>query len=143
MSWQRALYSLLHWCAMPLVLVRLAVRAFGNRDYLSDIGDRHLEQPVAGLDRNALELQDAHDQLSMPGEETRRAGFGLRIRRDGSVAAPTAGLHFTEGLLRRLNDGDIETHYVTLHVGLDTFRPITAARLGIALICPTDTTDTV
>jgi S-adenosylmethionine:tRNA ribosyltransferase-isomerase len=42
----------------------------------------------------------------------------------GSAAAPTAGLHFTHGLLRRL-----EHVSVTLHVGLDTFRPVVAARL--------------
>ena len=42
----------------------------------------------------------------------------------GSAAAPTAGLHFTPELLRRL---DLER--VTLHVGLDTFRPLTAATL--------------
>jgi S-adenosylmethionine:tRNA ribosyltransferase-isomerase len=43
----------------------------------------------------------------------------------GSAAAPTAGLHFTPGLLQML---DVER--VTLHVGLDTFRPITAETLG-------------
>src|SRR3954468_14412852 len=43
---------------------------------------------------------------------------------EGSAAAPTAGLHFTEELLARL---DIER--VTLHVGLDTFRPVTADEL--------------
>ena len=42
----------------------------------------------------------------------------------GSAAAPTAGLHFTPELLARL---DVE--YVTLHVGLDTFRPVAAERL--------------
>jgi S-adenosylmethionine:tRNA ribosyltransferase-isomerase len=45
-------------------------------------------------------------------------------RDPGSAAAPTAGLHFTPDLLARL---DVER--VTLHVGLDTFRPVTAARL--------------
>lgn len=45
-------------------------------------------------------------------------------RRPGSAAAPTAGLHFTRAVLDRL---DVET--VTLHVGLDTFRPIAAAEL--------------
>ena len=44
--------------------------------------------------------------------------------RDGSAAAPTAGLHFTPELLARL---DLE--FVTLHVGLDTFRPVAAGDL--------------
>jgi S-adenosylmethionine:tRNA ribosyltransferase-isomerase len=44
----------------------------------------------------------------------------------GSVAAPTAGLHFTPDLLERLRSRSIETHFVTLHVGLGTFAPIKA-----------------
>lgn len=42
----------------------------------------------------------------------------------GSVAAPTAGLHFTEELLSKIKDKGIEIAYITLHVGLGTFRPI-------------------
>jgi S-adenosylmethionine:tRNA ribosyltransferase-isomerase len=45
-------------------------------------------------------------------------------REPGSVAAPTAGLHFTKGLLRRLRDAGVETADVVLHVGLGTFRPV-------------------
>ena len=44
--------------------------------------------------------------------------------RPGSAAAPTAGLHFTPELLDALRDKGVETAYVTLHVGLDTFRPV-------------------
>ncbi|MBC8490328.1 MAG: S-adenosylmethionine:tRNA ribosyltransferase-isomerase, partial [Bacteroidetes bacterium] len=43
---------------------------------------------------------------------------------DGSVAAPTAGLHFTDNVLGRLKEKGIEFQYITLHVGLGTFRPI-------------------
>jgi S-adenosylmethionine:tRNA ribosyltransferase-isomerase len=42
----------------------------------------------------------------------------------GSVAAPTAGLHFTPRLLEQLEQKGIELLFVTLHVGLDTFRPV-------------------
>ncbi|MBI4233723.1 MAG: S-adenosylmethionine:tRNA ribosyltransferase-isomerase, partial [Chloroflexi bacterium] len=45
-----------------------------------------------------------------------------RVR--GSVAAPTAGLHFTEGLLERLRAMGVHCAFVTLHIGLDTFRPV-------------------
>jgi len=45
-------------------------------------------------------------------------------KRDGAVAAPTAGLHFTEDLLEKIRNKGIEIEEVTLHVGLGTFRPI-------------------
>ncbi|MBL9124000.1 MAG: tRNA preQ1(34) S-adenosylmethionine ribosyltransferase-isomerase QueA [Planctomycetaceae bacterium] len=51
-------------------------------------------------------------------------------REPGSVAAPTAGLHFTEKLLELLRQQGIETARVTLHVGLGTFRPIEAPTLA-------------
>jgi S-adenosylmethionine:tRNA ribosyltransferase-isomerase len=50
-------------------------------------------------------------------------------RQAGSAAAPTAGLHFTPALLAALAARGIGRAEVTLHVGLDTFRPITAARI--------------
>ncbi len=45
---------------------------------------------------------------------------------EGSAAAPTAGLHFTEELLKKIGEKGVETAYVTLHVGLGTFRPVKA-----------------
>ena len=43
---------------------------------------------------------------------------------EGSAAAPTAGLHFTTELLQEIQEKGVETAYVTLHVGLGTFRPV-------------------
>ena len=51
-------------------------------------------------------------------------------RHDGSVAAPTAGLHFTNELLHSLNTKGIETEYVTLHVGAGTFKPVSSETIG-------------
>lgn len=50
--------------------------------------------------------------------------------RDGSIAAPTAGLHFSPSLLDRLREAEINMAYVTLHVGLGTFRPVTVERVS-------------
>ncbi len=49
---------------------------------------------------------------------------------EGSVAAPTAGLHFTAPLLNRIALKGIDTAFVTLHVGVGTFRPVTTDRIG-------------
>jgi S-adenosylmethionine:tRNA ribosyltransferase-isomerase len=45
-------------------------------------------------------------------------------RETGSAAAPTAGLHFTPELLRQIEDKGVDRLFVTLHIGLDTFRPV-------------------
>jgi S-adenosylmethionine:tRNA ribosyltransferase-isomerase len=45
---------------------------------------------------------------------------------EGSVAAPTAGLHFTEDVFQKLEKKNIQTSFVTLHVGAGTFKPVTA-----------------
>jgi S-adenosylmethionine:tRNA ribosyltransferase-isomerase len=51
-------------------------------------------------------------------------------RHPGSVAAPTAGLHFTSELLAECATNGIEHAFVTLHVGIGTFRPVSAERLA-------------
>lgn len=45
-------------------------------------------------------------------------------KENGSAAAPTAGLHFTKELLKELSDKGVNIAYLTLHVGLGTFRPV-------------------
>ena len=61
-----------------------------------------------------------------PKPEDRERYQTVYAREDGSVAAPTAGLHFTPDLLARLERCGVEVHYLTLHVGPGTFRPLRA-----------------
>lgn len=63
------------------------------------------------------------------GEEDAKRYQTVYARRPGSVAAPTAGLHFDEELLGVLRDKGVELGYVTLHVGAGTFRPVRAERV--------------
>ncbi|MCT1795496.1 tRNA preQ1(34) S-adenosylmethionine ribosyltransferase-isomerase QueA [Helcococcus kunzii] len=50
-------------------------------------------------------------------------------KHDGSVAAPTAGLHFTKELLEKIKEKGIKIAYVTLHVGLGTFKPVSDEKI--------------
>ena len=70
-----------------------------------------------------------HEPLKDPERyQTVYAGRGEgkegRVDQIGSAAAPTAGLHFTHQLMDRLEESGVELAFVTLHIGLDTFRPV-------------------
>jgi S-adenosylmethionine:tRNA ribosyltransferase-isomerase len=84
-------------------------------------------------------LLEAHGRVPLPPYIRRHRDPGPRDRtryqtvyaaRDGAVAAPTAGLHLTAGLLDRLRARGVAVAAVTLHVGPGTFRPVRAARLA-------------
>ena len=60
-----------------------------------------------------------HEKMEDPNEYQT-----VYARERGSAAAPTAGLHFTDELLQKIRDKGVEEVFVTLHVGLGTFRPV-------------------
>lgn len=75
------------------------------------------------------ELLDKLGQMPLPPYIThalkdRNRYQTVYAKHDGSAAAPTAGLHFTEELLQQLKEKGVEIAHVTLHVGLGTFRPV-------------------
>ena len=96
----------------------------GRRDDLFE-----LECPAPGFP----ELMDQYGHMPLPPYITRQdEAHDLQryqtvyARRDGAVAAPTAGLHFTETLLDSLREHGVETAVITLHVGAGTFQPVRA-----------------
>jgi len=75
------------------------------------------------------ELLDQLGQMPLPPYITHQLQDRNRYqtvyaKHEGSAAAPTAGLHFTEELLNKLQEKGVEIAHVTLHVGLGTFRPV-------------------
>lgn len=59
-----------------------------------------------------------------PDDQDERDYQTIYARHKGAVAAPTAGLHFTENLVTRLKDHGVSCHFLTLHVGAGTFLPV-------------------
>ncbi|MBG6143745.1 tRNA preQ1(34) S-adenosylmethionine ribosyltransferase-isomerase QueA [Roseibium album] len=74
----------------------------------------HVPLPPYIAQKRGEDVQDRQDYQTIFAEK------------DGAVAAPTAGLHFTQELLEALEDRGIERHLVTLHVGAGTFLPVKA-----------------
>jgi S-adenosylmethionine:tRNA ribosyltransferase-isomerase len=70
-----------------------------------------------------------HSEFPIPDSSDRERYQTVFARHEGAVAAPTAGLHFTDALLADLAARGVALAYLTLHVGLGTFEPIRAARV--------------
>src|SRR6202521_3264534 len=83
-----------------------------------------LDQAIA--ERGAMPLPPYIASRRAPDDRDRLEYQTLFAQPEGSVAAPTAGLHFTEKLLARLGERGIAIHKVTLHVGAGTFLPVKA-----------------
>ena len=81
-----------------------------------------LDQAIA--ERGDMPLPPYIASRREPDEKDRADYQTLFASEEGSVAAPTAGLHFTEGLVKRLEDRGIGLQKVTLHVGPGTFLPV-------------------
>ncbi|UVI28096.1 tRNA preQ1(34) S-adenosylmethionine ribosyltransferase-isomerase QueA [Paenibacillus spongiae] len=106
-------------------LLRAIVRGEG------DMGSREVEFRYEGIFQ---ELLDRLGEMPLPPYIKERLDDRERYqtvyaKHEGSAAAPTAGLHFTEPFLEQLRAKGIDIAYVTLHVGLGTFRPMSVERV--------------
>ena len=89
-------------------------------------GNRMVKLSYAG---HIFEVLDELGQMPLPPYITEKLADKNRYQtvyaeHDGSAAAPTAGLHFTPELLSALRDKGVRVGFVTLHIGLGTFRPV-------------------
>jgi len=108
---------------------------FGEKDELpaeviarGQFGERHIRF-TAG--KNFFARVEAVGHIPLPpyiarsdSESDRERYQTVYARERGSVAAPTAGLHFTDEILSKLRQRGVETTEITLHVGLGTFQPV-------------------
>lgn len=98
-----------------------------------DFGERTIRFKFSG---DFLALLDRTGHVPLPPYVRRpdtaldgKAYQTVYARHAGSVAAPTAGLHFTPAVLERLRQGGVEIAEITLHVGLGTFQPVHTERV--------------
>ena len=94
------------------VTLRFAFAGPALDEAVARLGDMPLPPYIAG--KRAADERDRSDYQTVYAVE------------EGAVAAPTAGLHFTDDLFRRLDERGIARHSVTLHVGAGTFLPVKA-----------------
>ncbi len=91
------------------------IAKFGFEGNFFDVIDRIGEMPLPHYITEKLEDKERYQTVY--------------AKENGSAAAPTAGLHFTPELLKRIEDSGVGIGYVTLHVGLGTFRPVKAENI--------------
>lgn len=93
---------------------------------IADEGNRLIRFSYEGIFEEVL---DRLGEMPLPPYITHKLADKNRYQTvyakyEGSAAAPTAGLHFTKELLKKVEDKGVKIAYVTLHVGLGTFRPV-------------------
>lgn len=110
----------------------------GERLQLRDKDDQGVWRATPERLRSPFEVLAEVGSVPLPpyiSDANPRAADPLRYQtvyadRPGSVAAPTAGLHFTPGLFEAIHRRGVDRSNVTLHVGLGTFRPVAAEQLA-------------
>ena len=98
---------------------------------LENRASRHVKLTWKPLDKMAVEVIHEIGKIPIPPymnreatEEDRESYQTVYAKNDGAVAAPTAGLHFTQKVLNTLDQKNIQRNFVTLHIGAGTFQPV-------------------
>jgi len=123
------------WKSDPLVLEIDGIKLFAyNQGRVND----HFEVCFKwGANITFAELLVLAGELPLPPYLNRKVELAdvgkyqtVFAKDDGSVAAPTAGLHFTKDLLDSFSSKGVSVDFITLHVGAGTFKPVQASRIG-------------
>jgi S-adenosylmethionine:tRNA ribosyltransferase-isomerase len=110
-------------CLLGALDATITAKGEGGEVTLSfDLSGPALDAAIA--ERGAMPLPPYIAAKRPEDEQDRRDYQTVYAQEDGSVAAPTAGLHFTPELFERLAAAGVETAFVTLHVGAGTFLPV-------------------
>jgi S-adenosylmethionine:tRNA ribosyltransferase-isomerase len=120
------------------------------------VGERSGEFFILHFPSDAIELIDRYGQLPLPpyiqhtaDEVDAQRYQTVYAKHPGAVAAPTAGLHFDDAFLKRLQDKGVLLTWLTLHVGAGTFQPVRTENLAEHRIhsewyrLPQETVDTI
>lgn len=91
---------------------RIVAVAGGKFESIDSILEKYGAMPLPPYIEREAEIEDRDRYQTVYAEKK------------GAIAAPTAGLHFTDRLLNRLKDMGVDSSFVTLHVGIGTFRPV-------------------
>ena len=126
------------WEAMvkPARKVRIGNKLWFSKDISCDVIDNTVSggRVVRFESESQTELHDIIDRIGTsplppyitrdPEPSDKKRYQTVYATERGAVAAPTAGLHFTNGLINRLEKKGVKIEYITLHIGLGTFRPV-------------------
>ncbi len=112
--------------------------SFANDFFAVIIGNGEDGTRIVDFEFEGIFLERLEELGSMPlppyierasGVEDKDRYQTVYCKKEGSVAAPTAGLHFTEELLCKAKEKGVRLAYVTLHVGIGTFRPVSCEKI--------------
>jgi S-adenosylmethionine:tRNA ribosyltransferase-isomerase len=112
-----------HACELDMLDATVAEKKDGGEVVLAfDLSGAYLDAAIAQA--GVMPLPPYIAAKRAQDERDRTDYQTVYARLDGSVAAPTAGLHFTPALMQRLEAAGVAMHFVTLHVGAGTFLPV-------------------